>query len=296
MRQAANPYRNQSNIKYIMLRNFTHNLAQESRLSMASLWLCALLIAAGCSNGKGDESGTDADLPVFEMVEFSRAIDSCDEAKNYCVKMSAVYPVLKSGVPRKVVAAVNDSVLQYVKSNLTTLETGTNLRELSLQNLSDSLFQSYRSYAQESEYISPWELELTGEVLYLSKKFVTVAIENYGFTGGAHPYSNTTLLNFDLKTGKPVQVLGLIRDKKALMALAEKAFRKSRELSPDENLNQAGFFWDATFQLPANLGIAQDGLYFYYNAYEIAAYAWGPTDFVISWEELGDLLDRGKME
>ena len=279
-----------------MLRNFTHTLAQGSLLFTLSLLIGILLLSAGCGKSKDERSGLDSDLPVFEMAEFSRTIDSCDEARNYCAKMSAVYPVLKSGVSGKVMAAVNDSVLQYVKSNLTTLEMGTNLRDLSLQNLSDSLFLSYSTYAKESEYISPWELELTGEVLFLSKKFVAVAIENYGFTGGAHPYSNTTLLNFDLKSGKAVQVLDFIRDKKTLMVLAEKAFRKSRELSADENLNEAGFFWDATFQLPTNLGIAQDGLYFYYNAYEIAAYAWGPTDFVISWVELGDLFDKGKIE
>lgn len=268
-----------------------------SIMRFSMLWVFGILSISilGCTQ-KPTDASSDTDLPTFRVETFERTTDPCDESKNYCVKMSAVYPVLDSGLTPSVATIINDSILNYVKGSLAFLEPGADFRQFSLDALADSLFQSYKIHSQEAEYLTVWELEVSGEVLYLSKHFTSVSIENFGFTGGAHPYSNTILINFDLKTGKVLNILDLIKDKKGLEAVAEKAFRKSRELDETADLNEAGFFWEEGFQLPTNIGVVQEGLYCYYNSYEIAAYAWGPTDFVLTWEELGTLFDKTRIE
>jgi hypothetical protein len=46
--------------------------------------------------------------------------------------------------------------------------------------------------------------------------------------------------------------------------------------------------------LPSNVCIIKEGVRFVYNPYEIMAYAYGMSDVVITWEELGKLADRAK--
>lgn len=250
------------------------------------LWLC-------CACNRGQEAPI---LPTFRMETFERVSSPCEEEGGSCLRMQATFPVFESGLPSAVRKMVNDSILQLTKSSLTLLDSDVDLHHFSLEMLADTLFKTYTTYTQEAEYVTPWELQVKGEVLFLSNHLATVSLESFGFTGGAHPNSNTVLINMDLKTGKGVRILDLISDTAKLNQLAEKAFRESRELAPEEDLNEAGFFWDSDFQLPANIGLVEEGLYFYYNSYEIAAYAWGPTDFVLSWEALGDLVDRSRIE
>lgn len=250
-----------------------------------------LLWISGCKR----EQAADQ-LPSFRMENFERVTDPCDEAGNNCVRMRAVFPVFESGMPAPVQERVNDSILQLTKASLTLLDSEFDLHEFTLDMLADTLFQTYATYTGEAEYRTPWELEVKGEVLFLSPSMTTVSLESFSFTGGAHPNSNTVLLNIDLKTGKSVNLLDYVQDLKKLNQLAEKAFRESRELAPEEDLNEAGFFWDSDFQLPANIGLVEEGLYFYYNSYEIAAYAWGSTDFVLTWETLGEIFDRNRVE
>ena len=83
-----------------------------------------------------------------------------------------------------------------------------------------------------------------------------------------------------------------LNDRQALEKLAEKEFRKARELTQGTDLTDAGFFWGEKFKLPFNFELQKEGIYFWYNPFEVAAYALGPTDFVISYSDLGKLLNR----
>lgn len=248
-----------------------------------------------CEKRAEDTGGDVPALPQFKMEHFSWEIEDCKEAENYCARISVTYPVLESNVNRAVKQRVNEAVLQAVSGSLGIL--GPEMHQsASLEGMSRQFFKTYAEYTVESEFPTIWELETTSEVLFVSSRAISISMENYGYTGGAHPNSNMVLLNFDLSTGKPLELSALISDMQAMKRLAERAFRESRDLSPDADLNEAGFFGDNGFQLPANFGITPEGLYFYYNSYEIAAYAAGPTDFVLAWKDLGDLVRKSLIE
>ncbi|MBK8044054.1 MAG: DUF3298 and DUF4163 domain-containing protein [Haliscomenobacter sp.] len=255
----------------------------------AGLIVLVVLFQTCAKNHKEDAAQTEKPLPEFRMESFSKEIQDCNEGKNYCAKVNVVYPVFVSGIQPVILRYLNDSILFHVKNSLAILEQDRDLRRFSFQALADSFFLAYTTYGQETGFPMVWELETTSEVLFLSSGMVSIALENYAYTGGAHPNSHSMLLNYNLKYGRVLSLKDLVRDVDGLKYLAEKAFRDSRDLSPDEDLNEAGFFGDNGFQLPSNFGVTPEGLYFYYNSYEIASYAAGPTDFVLTWEELGDL-------
>jgi hypothetical protein len=72
-----------------------------------------------------------------------------------------------------------------------------------------------------------------------------------------------------------------------LREAGEEEFRAERELGPEVSLEEAGFsFPDNRFSLNDNYGFSKEGIVFFFNGYEVAAYAEGPTAIVIPYEKL----------
>ncbi len=64
-----------------------------------------------------------------------------------------------------------------------------------------------------------------------------------------------------------------------------------RAVAEGAALKDSGFtFENDLFTLPENFALRDEGLAFYYNPYDVAPYAMGPTEIVLSWEEIKDLL------
>ena len=88
----------------------------------------------------------------------------------------------------------------------------------------------------------------------------------------------------------------LVADRAALLQIVEKAFRKVEKLSPEADLEKSGYFLDEhKFFLPANYVFTPAGVYFYYNPYEISAYARGAIEFTIPYAELGQTVKKDQV-
>ncbi|MCO6487155.1 MAG: DUF3298 domain-containing protein [Phaeodactylibacter sp.] len=259
----------------------------------------SLLLAAGCGpgNNKGNsDPKTDgepaATALVFEQERFSRQSASCEQDSNRCARVSAVYPLAVAG-PEEAARSINDSLLAYVKVSLAVFSPSPEDIPQSLDAIADDFLEEYEAVMSEAgEQEGSWSVELEGSVLYQSGRLAAVRLGTFSYAGGAHPNSFEYLLNFDARTGKVLRLPDLVRDTARLKELAELAFRQARELGPDENLSEAGFFWEGPFALPENYAMTEEGLYFVYNPYEVAAYAMGPTEFTLSREELAGILNE----
>lgn len=251
------------------------------------------------------EKTVDKNKFVFkkEQQHFAKASDGCKSDSAECATIEMNFPQFKE--KGAIFQQINDSILHYVKTAL-TFEDEEIEASMNLNDLGNRFIQDYNEYTAESKlqatednsdpFITGWSIETEGQVTFESPKAVSISLSNYTYTGGAHPNSNITLLNYSVLTGKPLKIKDLVSNQSKLVQLAEQKFRKTLELAANANLNDQGYFWDGKFQLPANFGIVEEGLLFFYNSYEIAAYAVGPTDFVLTWEELGDLLDMSKLK
>jgi len=82
-------------------------------------------------------------------------------------------------------------------------------------------------------------------------------------------------------------------DKQAeLTKVGEAEFRKLKELTAEADLGQAGFWFENNeFFLNDNFLITDSSLVFYYNNYEITAYAFGPTELSIPFSKIKSLVD-----
>ncbi|TKC06124.1 DUF3298 and DUF4163 domain-containing protein [Pedobacter frigoris] len=161
-------------------------------------------------------------------------------------------------------------------------------------------YNSYKAYADdfikafddfrksEKDYPQTWFLDINTEVIRQSENYLGLQIAYVNYSGGAHPNSIYTYLNYTPKTAKEISLDSLIlpgsMDK--LTAIAEQIFRKNEELSTTASLKDGYFFENDKFKLNNNFTITDKGLKFLYNPYEIKAYVYGTTELLIPFSEL----------
>ena len=126
------------------------------------------------------------------------------------------------------------------------------------------------------EELTGWEASVKAFISYEDAELLSIKMDTYIFTGGAHGYPATRFLNFDKKTDKELDTPDLFRDPGEFSAFAEASFRAQYGIPSDAPINSTGFmFEDNGFKLPQNIGFTSWGIVLHYNPYEAASYADG---------------------
>jgi hypothetical protein len=179
-------------------------------------------------------------------------------------------------------AAINTVIENHIANMLVFLDEPSDT--LQLQNAIKSFDAEYKSFKGSfTESSMVWDASFDGEVTYQSPDLISIAINSYVNSGGAHGNSNVTFFNFDT-SGKQLRFDDLFKDKKGLTALVKTYF------DAETKGNSISYMFDDGFKLPANIGFNDEGVVFFYNVYEIASYADGITEFTIPFEDLGPYL------
>ncbi len=162
--------------------------------------------------------------------------------------------------------------------------------DAAMQSFKNGYIELQQLYNHES---TAWEAKINGKVTYEDANFITIELDAFLFTGGAHGYSSKQLLNFDKNKGIQLTNWELFKDLDGFRMYAEKMFRQKEKIPLDKSINHTGFmFEDDSFYLPENIGFTQDGLKLLYNPYEVASYADGPIELVIPHTEVKKYLAK----
>jgi hypothetical protein len=136
-----------------------------------------------------------------------------------------------------------------------------------------------------------WEATFDGKVLFEDTNKLTLALDSYLFTGGAHGYNATTFLNFDKRKSKQIEATDLFRDLESFTSYAEEQFRLQQKIPAKTTINSTGFmFENDMFHLPENIGFSEEGIQLYYNQYEVASYADGPILLTLPYQKAKQFL------
>ena len=101
------------------------------------------------------------------------------------------------------------------------------------------------------------------------------------------------MVSYDLTKGaKPLEINDLVSDTNAVRPALEKAYKILKGLKETDALGDLVYPEIKQMPMPANVGVAAEGIRFYYNVYEIAPYAIGDGDVLLTWEQLGGLANR----
>lgn len=242
--------------------------------------------AFSCKNNKQPEDNQGVTPLVFEERIFNMESSTCKTDSARCAIVSVKYLVATQG-NAEAMSAVNDSMMSYLTQSVSIFAESPDAVPADLETAAAGFIGEYEVFLQDQpEFVTPWSIETNSSIIYQTPKYISIDISTYSYAGGAHPNGYSSLLNFDAITGAKLNPIQMVSDTMQLKQLAEVKFREARELTPNADLNEEGFFWGEGFFFPANIAITDKGLYFLYNAYEAAAYAMGPTEFTITYDEL----------
>ncbi len=248
------------------------------------------LCLASCGKKETQQEETKSVGPsyTFELRNFKLNSDNCKADSAHCASYEVSYPEftgLDSAVTNKIRYKI-DSVLSagYSEGLVQTFEQNGKL-----------FIDEYQNFIKEDpEPIGGgWYYSANVNVEQSLDSLLTLSIYTEDFAGGAHPNSATIYLNINPKTGARVSLNDVLKPgyTNALTQAAESIFRKKRELADTASLKNNAFdFPDDKFQLNKNYGFAKDGIVFYYNSYEVGAYAAGPTEVIVPYTEIKDWL------
>lgn len=123
-----------------------------------------------------------------------------------------------------------------------------------------------------------WDLTGLFELTRPSEGVVSVTFRVYSYTGGAHGNLEITCLNYDLRTGRRLDLADLFKDpEKALQlmsAWSQKELARSLGEDTDEDMIRDGVAPD--LRNFANLTLTPQGLRIEFQPYQVAPWAAGP--------------------
>lgn len=241
---------------------------------------------------------TSTHPPVLKPQHFrSDKALACDSTTGRGVSIDITYPLLEETSTAE--RQINDSLRHLAVGSVAMWVDSATLAQqpsaaTNLNATADLLVKDYQDFANQMQgrpMGGCWELIGRIDTTYTSPKAITLQAETMAYLGGAHPNTQYALFTFDRQTGQPIRIADSLTDTTALLKLVEPYFRQKMQINSQQNLEEVGFFLhEGRFFLPANMGFSHEGMVFFYNPYEIAAYAVGPISVVVPYDKLNGLV------
>jgi hypothetical protein len=202
------------------------------------------------------------------------------------------YPQISSGLTPEIAARINTAIRAKILAPLQDGKPTESARDLAAQ-----FADEYRLLqAHAPDYNLPWFVTRRASLVTVTPSILSFECDNESFTGGAHPNTIFTYLNFDPASGERLSLSDILNPEAEgqLARIAEKRFREMKKLAPGADLNSSGYqFQDDRFVLAKNFYPSRAGLVFYYNSYEIAPYVMGPTVLTLPYAGIKSLILPG---
>lgn len=243
-------------------------------------FMILVMVLIGIVACQPDPKNTSEAHPPYHFVEFVKHSASCASDSMRCAAVKIEYPQYDSlalSIRQKINTSIRYQLLRAIAGQI---EQDAN----SLDEAAQLFIDDYNEFSSV-DFAMPWTLEAFSKVLRANDNWFVVAIDAYVFTGGAHPNSFRTILNYDLRQGQLISLEDIVVDKAAFSVVAERIFRREKGIEQSTSFEQAGYFME-DFKLSTQFALMPTGLLLFYNTYEIAPYVVGVTEFEIPYEEV----------
>jgi hypothetical protein len=211
-----------------------------------------------------------------------RASDCGNKPDSSCTVAKITYPVF---VDRN---ALNDSVINKLTR---AYYNGKPANTVDEQAKSFVKFYEDDAAGKADHPEAPYTLESNAAVIRQDSGLVTIQVDRYAYTGGAHGSDYTGFINWSTKDNKAIQLSDILKDgyRDKLTPVGEKIFRAQEKLSDTGSLANY-LFANGKFTLNNNFLVTPIGIRFLYNEYEAKPYSEGPTELLIPYVQIKSLL------
>lgn len=155
----------------------------------------------------------------------------------------------------------------------------------------ESFTAGYEELTENFPGTPKWEANVVASISFEDAHMLSIKMESYLFTGGAHGYEEVRFLNFDKRRGREIEGINMFTNFGPILSMAETAFRQMHSISEEASINSTGFMFEGdVFHLPDTIGFDTHGMVLFYNQYEVASYADGPIRISLPWVDVQPLL------
>ncbi len=267
----------------------------KTRRLLAITSMVGLFFYLGACAFQGSTGEENSANISFERISKRKQSLRCKENKNICATVTVNYPTAKYG-DEFVVNAINQTVKKKILESLAVFSDLDKKLVADIDSAMVGFIHLYDNFITASEFFTvPWELKVDGKIVYQSDKIVSIKLENYSFTGGAHPNSNVCMLNFDAQTGQLLQLKDIITDMEEFVAIINNRQDKKREKRPINAGPSIELASTSYSGLPENFSIDKKGILFHYNPYEVGTYADGSYSFFLTFDALDEVLIKSRL-
>lgn len=136
--------------------------------------------------------------------------------------------------------------------------------------------------------------EITAELVSCFSDRMSYTIEHYAYMGGAHGSDVRTFSIYDMHTGAQLTEQDFFApgyEPQVAAMLVDNLIAQHDEFSSENDLREAGFYVEE-IRPNDNFYLSEEGLVYYFNAYDIAPYALGAVEIVLPYEQVKPLLNE----
>ena len=223
---------------------------------------------------------------IFQNKEIAtRDVIDCEAENCAIINISLLEAVNKNKVSKMV-----NQQIERIACEILNIENNKPVK--TIEEAITGFNTSYQQLKEEfPNEITPYEANIDCQLSFQNNSILSILIEAYTYTGGAHGNGNSSYLTIDPKTGQPIDHNSLFKNHTALLDYAEKFFREKYTIPEKESINSTGFFFENDqFSLPSNIGITDHHVILFYNQYEISSYSDGPVELKIEKEKVANFF------
>lgn len=247
-----------------------------------------------CSNSTGKEGNIeDVTISSFEFHETYKLSEQASES-----------PTLKFDFTLALVSTDDSTATDNINQAIayTLFESRSNSIKEACEEFVAQCKKEY--YELLPDYIDSKENSLPA-VWFYNYYFINSEVErgykdciNYiimweEFTGGAHPSSYYTVLNFNPETGEEIVLSDLLKEEyeEPLINILINNLAKQLQVDNIDGIKEKGYLnLDTDMFVSNNFILDKEQIIFIYNKYEIAPYALGDIMINVTYNELKNLL------
>lgn len=254
--------------------------------------ITALLIAA-CNADTSDSGRSTNDKFVAKNFNSICLLDSTEKlSPKFTIEIS-IKSMVSDDKTRE--AKVNNAIVNSIYGFTgNSIEAATD----SFVSIAQKEYYDLRpEYFNEKE-INPsaewfnYMYKVSTDVEYGRNNVIIYKSECHYYTGGAHPNTMVTYLNFDPISGEEITLTDIFKDgyeeylcNRLTDALADKIGANSRK-----EILEKGYLNFNDIYPSENFMLQKDSIQFFYNRYDIAPYALGTTTLGFTYEELSNIM------
>ena len=246
----------------------------------SAAWFIGCLLLISCSSSQEVKH-----KKTFFISEYNQSVPAFEDKSASDAGMS---------ISLSLIDAKEANLAGFIRS---ILYDGIGAEEYAGKLIEDLTNDYKEALAENSEWAMIWLwVYEEKQTLDVRDYYAVIFRDTYMFLGGAHGnnYARRLVININsrelLSLYDTILEAGFDRLKSALerelRLLSESLMEEA--LPPGTPLSQ-GIFFEDDFAIQ-DYYPAADGLHFYWNAYDLAAYVFGPIEITLGWNEIEELL------